>query len=107
MTETCSCGICKYDENENVDRCSICLKFRCKGDNPKMRSVCYQCISAHRENLYKIFIDGKNSKGEWIDPALKKPITTCKCGLPWNKMCGLMMVSALSQKKTSQHSVIF
>ena len=41
----------------------------------------------YSENLDQIFPDGKTQKGEWIDPATKQPLLTCKySGKPYIPM---------------------
>ena len=43
-------------------------------------SVCSNCVNNNIHQLEKIFVDGKNEKGKWIDPAHKIEIPTCMCG---------------------------
>ena len=105
IPEVCTCGMCRYAPGEkDAERCSICLRFRCRGEQAGLRrpgacTVCPGCVreSVRAGQLPRIFVDGKNRKGEWIDPARKTGVRTCRCGLPWSQVCGLRWVSAVSQ----------
>ena len=109
--QKCVCGICKYSEDADAHRCFICLRFRCKGDQHRLSmlnscTVCSECINANFNDLNKIFVDGKNEKGEWIDPLKKIAIKTCICGMPWSGPCGLRQISAISQRQIPSHRPI-
>lgn len=64
---------------------------------------CGICIYSNIHQLEKIFVNGKNEKGEWIDPAHKIGIKTCICGPPWSKWCGINWINAASQKREILH----
>lgn len=84
-----TCGICTFDNINIKDlrKCSICQGHLCEPLQKGPRTICSNCIYSNSENLDQIFPDGKTQKGEWIDPATKQPLLTCKySGKPYIPM---------------------
>jgi hypothetical protein len=80
-----SCGICKFTDEDNVRNCTICLNHLCGGAQKSPSTVCFNCRQKAEQGnyLHKIYVDGKDKSGCWIDPASKCPIPTCQiCGMP-------------------------
>lgn len=122
-TETCACVICP--PRDNPAHCSICLTPHCAGfeAGKTPRTVCWSCISTveaqvrlviaaesdinekaprlarirevTRTFFGKVFPDGLDSDGKWIDPASKLPTRTCSvCFAPsCDFQCGALMLA--------------
>ncbi len=62
----------------------MCLGHLCNSIQKDPRTVCTPCIETNLWRMEKIFTDGKNIEGLWIDPATKLPVPTCQeCDVPF------------------------
>ena len=86
MAARCAtCGICDLSQVDLRDlrRCPICQNYVCLSMQSGPRSVCTSCILSNLGNLERVFVNGKDANGRWIDPATLQSIPTCRhCGEP-------------------------
>lgn len=73
-TPTAACGFCPEGRE-----CAVCLGHMCQG-TPEGWSTCTSCLNA----AIAAGTLEKNDKGQYLDPAKRTPIATCKCGMVMN-----------------------
>ena len=87
-----TCGLCDLSgyESSELRKCSVCQGHLCLSVQKGPRSVCEHCILSNLGRLERIFVNGKDAQGRWLDPGTLLAIPTCKhCGQPQISMrCG-------------------
>ena len=81
----CSCQLCDFSgfHPNELRNSSICQLKLCQSLQKGNRTICHRCIIEHRDNIEKLFPNGRNENGQLIDPGTLRPINTCKkCGHP-------------------------
>ena len=80
-----TCGICdlSHIDLRDLRRCPVCQNYVCLSMQSGPRSVCGGCVRANLNNLERVFVNGKDDRGRWIDPGTLRGIPTCRhCGEP-------------------------
>ena len=80
-----TCGICDLSSIPASDlrSCPVCQEYLCLSIQQGPRSVCEGCILSNLDGLERIFVHGKDARGNWLDPGTLQGIRTCRyCGAP-------------------------